>query len=141
MDSKACRDCGEVKSLDQFPLQKGGRFGRHPLCKPCRAAQERARYARDRERLLAQMKADPKRREAALKRQYGISRAELAAMVDRQRGACAICGVVDLLHIDHDHATGRLRGLLCRCCNMALGLMRDDADRLFVAADYLDRPR
>ena len=45
-------DCGEAKPLDQFPLQNGGRHGRHPLCKSCRAAQERRRYARDKDAIV-----------------------------------------------------------------------------------------
>jgi hypothetical protein len=52
---------------------------------------------------------------------------------------CAICGATDELVGDHDHSTGAPRGMLCRCCNLAIGNMRDNPDRLRAAADYLER--
>lgn len=53
--------------------------------------------------------------------------------------ACAICAAIDELVGDHDHATGKPRGILCRNCNLALGNMADDPARLRAAADYLER--
>lgn len=53
---------------------------------------------------------------------------------------CAICGRVDRvspLHLDHDHKTGYFRGLLCKKCNTAIGLMGDDRARLAQAIIYL----
>jgi hypothetical protein len=140
--TKPCRDCGAHKPLDQFPLQKGGRWGRHPLCKPCRAAQERERYQRYRDRILATQAADPARREKQrwrdLRRRRGASREQYEAMYKAQRGRCAICGTPhDVLHVDHDHSTGRVRGLLCGRCNLALGHFRDDPEALRAAARYL----
>jgi hypothetical protein len=94
MDGKRCRDCGEEKPLEDYPLQKGGRYGRHPLCKPCRAAQERARYARERERLLEQMRSDPARKvrtkRQTLWRKYALTLEEHDALWIRQRGCCAL---------------------------------------------------
>lgn len=71
---------------------------------------------------------------------YGLSRDELAALL-AQHGVCAICGT-DAWgfrgpNVDHDHATGRIRGVLCSKCNQALGLLDDNADRLRAAAEYL----
>ena len=91
---KRCRDCRELKALEEFPLQKGGRFGRHPLCKPCRAAQERRRYERDRERLLAQMRADRARRvrdarRRALERKYGLTPARVRDALRRADAGAA----------------------------------------------------
>lgn len=65
-------------------------------------------------------------------------------MVADQGGRCAICagspvGPGRRLHVDHDHATGRVRALLCSSCNTAVGLMQDDSARLRAAADYLDK--
>jgi len=143
---KRCRDCGEEKALDEFPLQKGGRFGRHPLCKPCRAAQERARYARDRERLLEQMRTDPARRvrtrRQTLHRKYGLSLEDHDALRIRQSGCCAICEIrTKQLYVDHDHKTGEVRGLLCANCNFGVGDFADDPDRLLGAARYLHERR
>jgi hypothetical protein len=64
-------------------------------------------------------------------------------MLDAQGGGCAICGRLPrsdiALHVDHDHATGRIRGILCWPCNNLLGDVQDDPKRLYAAADYLSR--
>ena len=142
-EQKRCRDCGAVKPLEEFPLQKGGKQGRHPLCKPCRAAQERARYDRDRERLLEGMRVDPERpartRRQALRRKYGLTFEEFDAMRVRHRSCCAICEVrAASLLVDHDHRTGDVRGLLCSNCNFGIGDFADDPELCLRAARYLE---
>lgn len=142
--TKVCRDCRLEKPLDAFPLQKGGRLGRHPLCKPCRAAQERRRYERDRDRILERKRGDPavlrRARWRALERKYGLLQHEYEAIFVAQRGCCAICGLRPRrLVVDHDHASGQVRGLLCSNCNFAVGELDDDVTRCTAAADYLSR--
>ena len=69
---------------------------------------------------------------------YGISLADYEAMLERQRGACAICKKSDeALCVDHCHACGKVRGLLCGKCNSVLGFCGDSAARLLAAAAYL----
>lgn len=71
---------------------------------------------------------------------YGLTPAAVRAMHEQQQGRCAICGDPPKrkqLAIDHDHRGGRVRALLCHPCNMALGLFRDDPERLRKALDYL----
>ena len=57
---------------------------------------------------------------------YGVTAAEFAALLEKQGGRCALCGVEfadrsgRTLHVDHDHATNRIRGLLCLRCNTAM---------------------
>lgn len=80
-------------------------------------------------------------REQYLARQYGLTLAAYEDLLIFQGGRCAICpaGLSDInpLHVDHCHASGKVRGLLCGPCNRALGLMKDDTDRLTSAVRYL----
>ncbi len=126
------------------PLQKGGRFGRHPLCKPCRASRERRRYERDRDAILERAKRDPERkrglRRRVLRDKYGLTEAEYQAMYVAQRGCCAICERVRVqLLVDHHHGTGEVRGLLCCNCNFGIAELDDDPARCLAAAAYLRR--
>ena len=86
-----------------------------------------------------------RRRDTQLRWAYGISLEEYRAIEAQQGGTCAICRraptparhFVACLHVDHDHLTGRVRGLLCDACNMALGKFRDDPATLLHAYRYL----
>lgn len=71
---------------------------------------------------------------------YGIEAAEYASLLEKQRGVCAICKKTcdgGALCVDHDHVTGRIRGLLCKRCNSALGFFNDDEELLQRAIMYL----
>ena len=73
-------------------------------------------------------------------RRYGISVDDYDAMYNSQNGGCYICGEPDVgraLSIDHNHRTGKVRGLLCSNHNRALGLLNDDPDLLLKAHAYL----
>jgi hypothetical protein len=74
-----------------------------------------------------------------LKRRYGITVEHFDAMFAEQQGLCAICREAPAEHVDHDHATGRVRGLLCFNCNGALGQFRDRRDLMLRAIAYLGR--
>ena len=79
-----------------------------------------------------------------LMRKFGITLEQYNQMLAEQGGTCAICHAVPGLRrlaVDHDHATGTIRGLLCSECNKALGLLEDDPALLRQAADYLERSR
>lgn len=71
-------------------------------------------------------------------RRYGLTRDEYFALVADHAGRCGICGEAASLHIDHDHVSGRVRGLLCQPCNMGLGCFEDDPDLLGKAIAWLD---
>lgn len=74
----------------------------------------------------------------------GLSPADYQAMLDEQGGVCAICGDppgVQALAVDHDHATGYVRGLLCTNCNHLLGKAKDNRTVLEAAIAYLARGR
>ena len=68
---------------------------------------------------------------------YGLTEAAYNSMVLAQTGRCAICLRPSNLVIDHDHATGAVRALLCGNCNTALGLLGDDPNRIDNAAQDL----
>lgn len=80
---------------------------------------------------------------------YGVTEVQYQAMLDEQGHACAICGETDWAggrhagspHVDHDHDTGAVRGLLCGSCNTGLGQFKDDPARLRAAVEYLERQR
>lgn len=76
-------------------------------------------------------------RETALYAKYGMTSAEVEAMRGAQGGVCAICRSASAVNVDHDHETGKVRGMLCFSCNAALGHFRDDPAVLRRAARYL----
>lgn len=86
-----------------------------------------------------------RKRHASRKRQYGVTRDEYARMIFEQNAACAICGKPQeaerwgSLSVDHNHATGKARELLCSLCNRMLGYAHEDPDRLRWAAEYLEK--
>ncbi|TFV77572.1 endonuclease [Blastococcus sp. CT_GayMR19] len=126
-DHKWCPDCGVVKPFDAFPRTSASRTGRATYCLPCH--NERGRISRD--------KAGGART-YHLTRRYGISAAEADLMLEAQGGVCAICRAVPAAHVDHDHATGEVRALLCFNCDGGLGQFRDDPFLLHVAAFYVE---
>ena len=80
-------------------------------------------------------------RAAWLAHRYGLTPTDHAEMIAAQENRCAVCGDEPAegkaLHIDHNHESGAVRGLLCGHCNRAIGLFRDDADVIEQAAAYL----
>ena len=126
---KRCADCREVQPLDAFFRHKQGRAGRAPYCKPCAT-----------KRIAASVNArHGSTRDYHLRRRYGIDSADVDAMVAAQGGLCLLCKERPPQHVDHDHVTGRVRGVLCSCCNQGLGNFRDSAATLRAAIDYLER--
>ncbi len=88
-------------------------------------------------------KAKQKRatRKYLLKAQYNLTEDKYDAMVEQQDGMCAICegpSQAERLSIDHDHVTGRVRGLLCGRCNSMLGFALDKTETLRRATMYLE---
>jgi len=87
------------------------------------------------------------RRQYKLKAQFGLSLTEYDSILTQQHGVCAICeqpefisilGHTPVLRVDHDHITGKIRGLLCSNCNTALGLFKDSRLSLNRALNYLN---
>lgn len=148
IDKSICRKCGKVKTRIEKTMG-----GAHLRCRPCWAAYMREfnkrpgavekKRARDRALRLRTLES---RRDYELRRGFGITLSDYEAMLAAQMGGCAICGATKnnrgmRLSVDHCHATGQVRGLLCGPCNNALGLAKDNPERLRRMADYLERSR
>lgn len=71
-------------------------------------------------------------------KRYGLT---LEAYEQMRKEGCGVCGVSDRLHMDHDHVTGKFRGMLCSNHNLALGLFQDNTHDLQTAINYLRRIR
>lgn len=128
--------------------------GRTPEQQAAYNARRREQYAGSESLRIQARKAsrewqeqNPAKRKAQRLKVYGITPAEYDALLARQGGGCALCGWSDASnkkmfpHVDHCHVTGRVRGILCDNCNMAIGKMKDNPDRLRAAAAYLERGR
>lgn len=90
------------------------------------------------------------RRDNWRKHRYGLSPEDFVAILAGQRGRCGACETDDpgkrkdgtaAWCIDHDHKTGRIRGVLCHRCNITLGLVEDRAHLLFALVEYLDESK
>lgn len=149
---KSCSTCSVLKSLEDFKIDRRNRDGRSSNCRSCAqaatdrwkadhpdavAAHSRATYFKHHERRLAE------NAERALLARYGITQADYEIMLERQGGACAICKRppgVKRLHVDHNHETGEVRGLLCLVCNMRLATL-ENLDWRVAAEAYLAQER
>jgi hypothetical protein len=121
-----CPDCGQIKPLTDFPRNKRGRAGFGSYCKPCHNTRGKVSVA-----------GRGGSREYHSRRRYGIGQTEFDGLLAEQGGRCAICGGADPQHVDHDHRTGWVRGLLCFNCNGGLGQFKDDPKLLAGAYTYL----
>jgi hypothetical protein len=163
IEVKTCTNCGQAKPLSDYYRQSSQKSGLNPRCKPCVSAANKqwAIEHADRDRELKRNRArriksltsrvvDPARRRADhYRRTYGLTADEAARFEARLYGPCDICGDIESmvhgsagphLSVDHDHKTGKVRGLLCFACNRAIGCGRDDPARLRKMAAYLENP-
>lgn len=129
---KTCTGCKEVKCLDEFSRHSGFKDGRNSRCKVCKTTAQKAGYK------SGQYAKVPYSYKKQLKQRYGLTVEEYEAMLERCNGRCQICDSKDKLNVDHCHATGAVRGLLCTSCNTGLGKLGDTREGLLAALRYLD---
>jgi hypothetical protein len=134
--------CGTHKERDAFGKDRSRTDGLNPRCRDC------ARPI-SRENAIKWNRLHPERMvNNHLKRAYGLNLAEYEAMLATQGGVCAICGkpershtksqgISNRLSVDHDHATGAIRGLLCRACNFGIAAFDEDREKMASAIAYL----
>jgi hypothetical protein len=157
MENKTCSKCRDPKPITEF-------HSRQHRCKECqrayqkewqaknkahRAEYQRGHYRKHLEKYReshAQYYQDNKGAIASSdrKRRYGMTDEQFQQLLERQGGCCAICGTNDPsgghgnnFHVDHDHSTGAIRGLLCHHCNHGLGKFKDSPELLHKAMSYL----
>lgn len=131
--TKTCRKCGETKPEDEFYSQGNGK--RRSRCKDC---------IRNGPTPWTSARVQKRHR---VKKDFGLTLEEyeaiLAEAIDKP---CPICGVTlhdnpgdgaGLVALDHCHRTGKVRGVICSRCNVAIGLLADDAERAAQAAKWL----
>lgn len=123
---KWCPDCQQTRPLEDFPRNRSMSDGRGGYCKPCHNKRGRE----------TKLRLYGGTREYHLRHRYGIGQAEVDAMIGAQGGTCAVCAGKPE-HVDHDHKTGQVRGVLCFLCNQALGNVRDDPAVLTGLIRYL----
>ena len=145
---KFCVKCGLDRPVTEFYMRKGGVRGRESIhgkldsyCKDC--VRGGVREWRKKNLLRARKSASDWAKKNTLRHRlvgYGLTKERYQEMIAEQRGGCAICLRSDKpLQIDHDHATGKVRGLLCTGCNTALGKFKDSGDQLKRAIAYLEK--
>jgi Recombination endonuclease VII len=113
-----CPGCHTVQPFSNWHKNRTQPSGLVSKCKDCRKAESRADH---------------------LRRTFGITVDEHDRLLAEQGGKCAVCGDDNPTHTDHDHVSGKVRGLLCGRCNLGIGLFLDDAVRMEAAMAYLGR--
>ena len=112
-----CPDCERAVAHEEYSRNAGTPSGFGSKCKACHNAGNNSAY---------------------WLRAYGMPREGVDEMRAKQSNRCALCAERDPGHLDHDHASGGVRALLCQRCNVALGLLRDDPDLMRAAAEYIE---
>lgn len=143
--------CRNQKDVTHFAKNRTSPDGYQNHCRECAkpyAIRSNAKLRADTERYIRhQVAGRPAQRRGYLLREFGITPEDFANILRLQGGKCAICKTTDPpkckrsgegWHIDHDHATGKIRGVLCHHCNVLLGSAKDDQITLLRAVHYLE---
>ncbi len=137
--TKTCTGCLNTKPVGEFWVSRKARDGRQYHCKECQRQERGESVKRWRQK-------HPERyRSLSLRSKYGLDVNAVAIMESEQLGLCLVCrrpfGPERRSVVDHRHADGQVRGLLCKTCNLGLGHFGDDPATLRAAAAYLEGAR
>jgi hypothetical protein len=133
-----CKACYGQKPTHSFHKDSSSTRGYAYYCKPC--ATEKSRVWHTTHKHDVAYKA--KRQDSYFKTKYSVSKEIRDQMLVEQDNKCAICRVSlstdgGHTHTDHNHQTGKIRGILCTNCNRGLGHFKDSGDNLQAAIEYL----
>jgi len=134
-----------VKSQDYLLLQELDEAEKLMLQKL--KAEEREKYLAEIKKRREEQQAKKNRRDSrwlAIYSMYSLTREQWQVIYNKQNGNCAICGKSQdklgyKLQIDYDQVTGKVRGLLCRKCNMGIGMFGEDVENINKAIRYLEK--
>src|SRR6266705_1692456 len=143
--TKLCPKCTQTKPAKAFYKNKSRPDGLATWCKACADRDNRKRMSKYGTKYNApSYKRRAKKQWAySLGRKFGLTEDDYDALLNWSKGGCAICGERAgpgdrRLDVDHDHRTGKIRGLLCRACNTGIGKLQEDARILRIAIAYLE---
>lgn len=145
MAMKWCSGCERDRPTGEFYKNRSKKDGLANWCRECTKTYNNA--GRSMSYYFKKKAANPVaiagyQRRTRLKNRYGLTEDDYDVLNEMQAGRCAIClNVPDYrLFVDHDHATGKVRGLLCSKCNGALGWLENNADRIGYHLQVLSPP-
>jgi len=140
-----------METLPESAYNKSSRRdGLQTYCRSCHNKMQREKYNSDPSEKLKRQLRERKRKsinplakkDSELRRLYGITINEYLTMLSKQGEFCKNCKqeckTKLSLSVDHDHKSGKIRGLLCNRCNRAIGMFEDNKELLRLAANYLD---
>ena len=140
--TKVCTQCAVEKPLTDF-FSRGGKLAHlyKSKCKLCMQAKRQEWAEQNKDHLNDWRRKNWVTANRRLKRR-GATQQLYDELYEAQHGCCAICSEPEekfsWLCIDHDHTTGRIRGLLCPNCNRGIGLLKDSSELLQKAQHYLE---
>ncbi len=140
--TKVCTRCQADKPLTEY-FSRGGKLSHlyKSRCKSC-MQQQRQQWALDNKQHLNEWRRKNWVEAGRRFRRRGATQELYDTLYEAQKGCCALCNEPEekfaWLCIDHDHDTGRIRGLLCPNCNRGIGLLRDNSQLLRKAAEYIE---
>ena len=156
-ETKECKCCKKVLPIENFSEffnKARGKTYRYGTCDSCKSENAKKKYysktpEERRKKVQSKNCYNPLTIKGyKLKHKYNLTLEQYTNMLIEQDYGCSICGcklsddvsekdVKGKPHVDHCHKTGRVRGLVCRNCNLVLGYCKDDPNVLYFAADYL----
>lgn len=146
---KTCTKCLTLKFVFDFHKSKQTKDGFTHWCKDCKSKSTKAYALANKKQVESKQKEwrnnNPRNvKSINLKRRYGITIDQYESMLEKQNSCCAICKSIspnrldiDYFLVDHDHKTGKIRGLLCDPCNKGLANFKDSQINLTRAIEYI----